>query len=652
MRRLRVLAVVSSVALSLLAPPAPADTELRLDKQREAFASAYREVRAGRVDTVSRYRSELDDYVLFPYLEYETLRRHFHRRDAGDIEAFLAREQGTVLEARLRTAWLRHLARRRDWPQYVRAYRPQDSSELACRYLAARLETTGIDARLLADTRDIWLTGKSLPDACDPPFAALYDSSLMSDELLWRRIALAMDARRPALARYLGRKLKDPENIELLAIWQQLYQRPSGLKPGRIPEDTPRGRHIVSHVLERRARQNLDAAIALWPTLTAHYHFTEPERSKTVRALALRAARQDHPEAMALLDAVGSDEVDKAVERARLATALAHEAWDALARWTAEPSRHPGHALMWRYWRARALDEAGHPEAARALYEALAAERDYYGYLAADQIGAPYRFVHVPVAASESERAALAARPGVARMVELLETGYEREARREWWHALALLERRELEVVAELIAERGHHHRAIMTLGRARSYDDLDIRFPLLFQSTVEQYGAKRDLDPAVIYAIIRAESAFLADARSPAGARGLMQLMPTTAVETARRIGLRYRGPSDLARPRINIMLGTAYLKRMLDRYEGHFAMAAAAYNAGPHRVARWRDSARCTPLDIWVELVPFAETRSYIRRTLFYSRIYQRRLGRDVERLSERYAAIPPAGGSNMTC
>jgi len=648
----RVLALVLTLGSCAAVAAEDAALDARLTAQRDTFARAYAAVRSGHYETARRLRASLDGYVLTPYLEYEDLWRNFHRRDIGTIEAFLERHAGSVLADRLRTAWLRHLARRAEWERYVSVYRPQVNDELECQYLGARVKSGLTDGDFLTLTRDIWLTGESLPDACDPAFEVLYASDLMSDALLWQRIRLAMAARRPALARYLGRKFKDADNVRLLEAWQSLYVSPARLAPGAVPEDTPLGRHVIVHTLERRARQNLDAALTLWPRLSEHYHFTPGERSLAVKALALRAARADHDDALILLDGIAAEHVDEAVEHARLTTALKHAAWDALARWTEHPSSHPGHALMWRYWRARALDEAGNPEVAHQLYEALAGERDYYGYLAADRIGAPYRFTHVPVAPADDEMADFASRPAIARIVELFETGYEHEARREWWHELGRMDRRDMELAAALVRDLGHHHRAIMTLGRARSYDDLDIRFPLLHRATVEEYGDRRDIDPAVLFSIIRAESAFLTDARSPVGARGLMQLMPATALETARHIGLKYRGPDTLEEPRINIMLGSAYLKRMLDRYDGNFAMASAAYNAGPHRVRRWQAPDRCTPLDVWVELVPFSETRSYIRRTLFYSRVYQWRLERDIARIAEAVAAIPPRNGSIATC
>ncbi|HDN27343.1 MAG TPA: lytic murein transglycosylase, partial [Thioploca sp.] len=141
-----------------------------------------------------------------------------------------------------------------------------------------------------------------------------------------------------------------------------------------------------------------------------------------------------------------------------------------------------------------------------------------------------------------------------------------------------------------------------------------------------------------------RQESAFRAEARSHAGALGLMQLMPATGRAVARKLGLKLKNRRAILDINTNIRLGTAYLRQMLDRFDGNHMLATAAYNAGPNRAKRWAQKNNCLPADIWVELIPFNETRKYVRRVLFYTRVFEERLGQTPHPL--RVALAPPEG------
>ncbi|MCB1799960.1 MAG: transglycosylase SLT domain-containing protein, partial [Gammaproteobacteria bacterium] len=201
-------------------------------------------------------------------------------------------------------------------------------------------------------------------------------------------------------------------------------------------------------------------------------------------------------------------------------------------------------------------------------------------------------------------------------------------ARREWHFELPRLSARQTEVAALLAHEWQWYDRAIMALGQSQTLDAMEIRFPLEHLDLVTRYAEKRGMPVALLYSIIRAESAFMQDARSGAGALGLMQLMPATAKETANRIGFRYENANQLLSADANVTLGSAYLKQVYDRFDQSFPMAAGAYNAGPGRIYAWRPKNTCMPADVWIETVPFRETRGYIMRTLFYAAIYEWRL------------------------
>ena len=256
-----------------------------------------------------------------------------------------------------------------------------------------------------------------------------------------------------------------------------------------------------------------------------------------------------------------------------------------------------------------------------------------------------------PIAPDEVELAEILARPGILRARELYRLAMPFKARREWGHEVGQLTHRQLEVAAFVVHNWGWYDRAILALGKAQAYDDLVIRFPLLHEQLVRNYAAKRGLDPSVLYSIIRTESAFMEDARSPAGALGLMQVMPATGRETARRIGATLSSARELLDPKKNVTIGSAYLKQVLSRFGGSFSLAAAAYNAGPHRVRGWRPKNGCVPADIWIDTIPFTETRRYVRRASFYATVYQWRLNEKMQPLATRLTDVAPRG-KNQQC
>jgi len=182
-----------------------------------------------------------------------------------------------------------------------------------------------------------------------------------------------------------------------------------------------------------------------------------------------------------------------------------------------------------------------------------------------------------------------------------------------------------------------------MTLAKARAYDRLVLRFPLVYEGLLNTYAKKRGLDPSWMFGLIRAESAFIEDVKSPAGALGLMQVMPKTGKQTAARIGLKGFTSGKLKQAKTNVQIGSAYLKMMLDRFKGNMVLATAAYNAGPHRVATWlAQIGTCEASDVWIDTIPFNETRKYVRRVLYFTSIYDWRRRAKVIPIAQRMTGV----------
>lgn len=635
------------LALLLGAVPAAAaipDSE-ELVEQRLQFQEAKRALQSGRTKTYQLLAQQLRDYPLYPYLLHDYYRPRLAQLKEEEIGEFLTGFGDLPMAAELRRSWLRILAQRRHWTRFIEYYTPQSDAVLACQHLFARIET-GREAYLLEDARTLWLSGESQPPQCNPAFERLYESALMTPELVWQRIALAMQKGNTGLADVLSRRLP-AENRVWATRWIAMHNNPAKVLREARYDDSAIARTILLHGMRRLVRESIEQSAARWRKLRTAYAFSMPERAEIDRMLALRAAAARHALAQELLDAVDNSFVDEEVMQSRLRSALADLDWETLLRWTSgDTPRDEATRGPWLYWRARALEINGDRQEALAAYGLAARERNYYGFLAADRASLPYDLNHNPLPEDLQTWQRLSELPAVQRARELYVLGMTNSARREWHHALESMTTYQMQIAAMIAASWGWHDRVILTMARAGSYDDLILRFPLPYEEQLRQYADKRTLDLAWVYALVRAESAFMEDARSPAGAMGLMQVMPLTGKETARSIGWRAFTPDKLMHAEVNVPIGTAYMRQMLDRYNGNMVLATAAYNAGPGNVGRWLPRSSCVEPDIWVERIPITETRKYVQRILYYSTIYDWRLSREVIPVGQRMAVVYPGG------
>ncbi|MFZ0549473.1 MAG: transglycosylase SLT domain-containing protein, partial [Steroidobacteraceae bacterium] len=297
----------------------------------------------------------------------------------------------------------------------------------------------------------------------------------------------------------------------------------------------------------------------------------------------------------------------------------------------------------WRYWRARVLAAVAGEPAAAPLFAALARLRDYYGYLAADQLELPYDLQAHPTPANSPIQAALAATPGLIRAHELFECGLTDSADFEWAVALRGVTNAQRIQAAQVAEDWGWYAQAIAQLGQADDLDDVALRYPQAYPDLVKRASALTDVPADWLLAVMRQESLFRVDAVSRANAQGLMQLLPTTASAVARRWHVAFHSADGLFDPATAVTLGSAHLRDLLDQYDGALVLALAAYNAGTAPVARWRP-VQSMEADIWIENVPYGETRDYVERILEHIVAFRWARGAPLPRLRSLLPAVGP--------
>ena len=613
-----------------------------LDEQRDRYKEAKKLLRNGNIKQFIAVSESIRNYPLYPYLRYNYLNPRLHNVKSSEIELFLQQYNTFPLAEALRTKWLKHLARTGQWQTYYDNYTPQNDAVLQCYQLQARIKT-GNQTYLLEDIRSLWLSGKSQPSECDPAFALLIKSDLMNQELVWGRIRLAMENGNTGLVNYL-RKYLDESRSMWASRWVEMHHNPDKGTKDPVFNDNEIAREILIHGINRLAKININTAISRWDKLKESYDFSQKELSETNRLIAVKAAQKNHPRTIELLDNISNYYVDDDVFHWRLITALENNDWQTLYKWTNGIVPFGDMELRWKYWHGRALEKLGNTEEAMKVFTSISRQRDYYSFLAADRIGQKYILAHAPLPDNQEEKAKIASMPGIIRANELKEIGENLQARREWHHALNFMTTYQKEIAATVAKDWGWYDRVIFSMGSAHSYDDLVLRFPLQFREVIDKNIEKLNLDSGWVYALIRSESAFMEDARSPAGALGLMQVMPQTGSQTARSMGWKKFSKNDLLIAEKNVPIGSTYLKQMLKMFNDNKILATAAYNAGPHRVKNWKAKDKCIDPDIWIEKIPFNETRKYVRRVLFYASIYDWRLQQEITPLQKRMAIINP--------
>jgi len=618
--------------------------------QREAFIRAWQAAARGERSRFEQAMPGLRDYLLYPYLRYEDLRHRRAQVEAGEMAGFLEAHADWAFSPGLTTAWLRTLGAQERWGDVLAHAGESDDIEVRCHFAHARI-VHGDTEDLLPAAQSLWAAGRSQPDACDPVFRWLQDQGGITPGLAWERIRLAMEARQPRLTLYLARYLDEADRGWADRWYQQDRGGYRQLDQAAGWPDTDKRRDIVDYGLRRLARSDPDRAWRLYQNLEQHIVWPGDRQGHILGEIALWSAVEGLPETPRRMGAVPESARDDRLLEWWARYELARGNWQEMLQTIDRMSPTAMEDSRWRYWKARALLETGATEAGEALLAELAGEASYHGFLAADRLDLPYTICPEAPAVAAEAIDGLARQAGFDRALELRRAGIGNWARGEWAMAARRVDKQGLRTAAALAVREGWPQMAIFALGDSGDQRWYEWRFPLDYVPLVDANAKGLQLDASWVMGLMRSESALAEDAVSPAGARGLMQVMPGTAQQLAQRHGLHYTDAGQLLQAEDNIRFGTAYLRDLLDRYGDNPMLATGAYNAGPGAVDRWVDERRAGEPAIWVETLPYFETRDYIPRVLAFTTLYDWRMQRPVSRISSRMPAFDSAvGGGTM--
>ncbi|AMC36556.1 lytic transglycosylase domain-containing protein [Janthinobacterium sp. B9-8] len=593
--------LIASLSLS-----ASVQARLDLSLLREA-------ARSRDLPTIAKMADASNGDALEMYPRYYWLSSQLNTVSESDAQSFLKNYDNSPLIERFRGEWLKELGRRKSWASFNAEYAKLDnkSGELQC--LRAQSAIANNEAAPLSEAKPLWFSAKPQSEACNPVFDALFENNELTKADAWARIRLALSDNRTDLARQLGARAGNPseftaKNISALAANPENQFAKQSLS-------TQAGRELAIYALGRIARNNPDRAASLLNGIESQ--LPAVDQRYAWQQLGLIAAKKQHEQASAWLskgDSTGMDSEDRAWA---IRAALRFSDWETtLARIEALPAQEQ-QTSTWLYWKARILKSQNKTIEANQLWAAAAESHDFYGLLAREELGPTMEAANIRYKANDTEIKQIRAMPGVQRALALIDQDWRIEAIREWNWAMKGLTDQQLLAAAELARKQNWYDRSIYSAERTRQLHDFSLRYPTPYLNLVEPAAKNEGIDPAWVYGLMRQESRFISIARSGVGASGLMQLMPGTAKWVAGKLGKKNFNQSEVNELTTNISFGTFYLRYIWERLDDNQILATAGYNAGPGRARAWQSNQALDGV-IYIETIPFNETRDYVKKVM----------------------------------
>ncbi len=604
--------------------------ESKQDSQQTLFLKAEKALKNNNDKAFEALLPQLKDYPLYPYLIYEKLSKNVTEENESQIKAFLEKYPKLPPAEDLREQWFKLLAKNKQWNKIIENYPTKYKTTAAnqCLYIQAFINIGEI-AQTTSAIPALWLVSKQQPTVCMPVFEAWAKQGYAKDDLIWERIGLTLKAGNVELAKKLL-KLLPPNEQKVGQIWLNTHSDPASIaKNINLDKDHKQVNPIVTHGLTKLAENDPNTAYKKWHKLAEEYGLSADQKQTVKEAIALGLIKKDASAAQHKVKQLKTATNNKNVAEWMLRELIKNRNMEQVKGLVEALPQKEQAKLNWRYWYAKSLEALGQKDKAHNIYTSISAVPSYYGVLAANKISRKLPITYYRIDISNSERNAVLANPNIQRAEALYQLKRYNVGDKEWWTAIDNLSDKQDYVAAKVAQEWGMNNIAIATGNKIKGKKDFTLLYPLDYESTIAKAAKKNDIEQAWIYAIIRQESRFHPSAKSSVGAKGLMQLMPGTAKDVARKSkGAISPSNINLLDPTTNIHLGSAYLSDLLDSWGEYGILATASYNAGPGNVRKWIPKDDAMPVDEWVEIIPFNETRTYVKHVLLNTVVYQDRL------------------------
>ncbi|MGL5250274.1 MAG: murein transglycosylase [Enterovibrio sp.] len=624
---LRVTLLVCST-LALYSLPADA-SKIPVGAQQALYRDAVKALKQKDQGRFVRLKAQLVNYPLYPYLEYYQLLPNIKTASLSQVEAFQKKHAALPFTKNIHNQYLQLLAQRQQWHSFLKFQpQPPTSESSKCNYYYAQSQV-GNKKTALAGGQTLYLSGRSVNIECDKLFSWMKKQNAIDDTLILKRMLLAFERGNRTLLNFLSNQLSNKQKM-LGSKMVMLLDNPQALTQ-HISSRTKRSateQKIVYLTLKRQARQNPLAASRQFATTLPNFELSRQEQMDIANTIIHNSMSSNNAELVAWRDAWLAKSRDEALLERRFRLALTNNDWIQMQYWYGLLPQEARKQNKWRYWQARLLRQQGQMDKAQQIFQSMLGERDFYSAAAATHLRKP---IVIPFESAPFKAQSINGfKSALTRISELHAVNQSFDAQKEWQAILQKASHEQKINLASYASKQGWHEHAVQATISGQLWGHLEQRFPLAHKNEFKQFSQMFNVSITTLLALSRQESAFNAKARSSAGARGLMQLMPATAKATSKKLGIPLRNLEALHDPKTNIRLGSNYLSGLLDRFEQNRILAFAAYNAGPHRVNQWLNNTKGN-LDVFgfIEGIPFRETRGYVQNVLMYEIYYRKLLG-----------------------
>lgn len=607
------LILFSLSALLFLPHMAQAQQALTPSAHQAALAQqALSQARAKNFSALEATLRQLGPNPLDAYFDYHKVRNALPHLSVNEVKAYQRKYADNPLTGSIQNVALLSYGSHQKWRELL-ALQPQEPSNITAQCYYWRAQYSQQPSKALQAVPKLWLSGESRPNACDPLFDAARKAGVIDAGLVWQRIELALDKQSVGLMRHLTSFINGTR-AEQSEFAQQVLANPNRVlsMPNHWPEAFKD--ELKSVAVQKQAQSNTTEGLALLRKLTtAPAAMGQTRRHEAERRIIwLSLVRREHQN-ISWIDQWLSLHGDDELVSQRVRYAIEKQHWKDIEKWVQKLSPEASNDPRWQYWHGRALQQQGKKRAAKREFAKAAERRTFWAFLAADHIQAPYAINNeAPPKTQLTRRAAL------QRIYWLQAINEHGLVRNEWLHWLRQHPDESAALANYALAE-NWPALAVDAAIQRKDRNTLAWRFPLAHHQDFIRAAREEKMDPYLLMAIARRESAYQYHVRSHAGAIGLMQVMPGTARQVANWRGEPAPSTHELMQPLRSIQLGSTYIKRQLERFSNNRVLSLAAYNAGPHRVNDWLTETTL-PYDVWIESIPFYETREYVQAVLVY--------------------------------
>lgn len=623
-----VIAAFFSISLPLSA--------MDLNEQRANYSKAMTAIESKDMLTFQKLKSTLKDYPLYPYLDYREMIQQLDSASLQKVTEFEKKHAQLPFINTVRGRYLQKLASERNWVDFLTYQtRLPIGESYQCNYYFAHSQA-GDKKLALSGAKSLYLLGNSIDSACDKLFVFLKSNGQLDNTLVLERMLLVFEEGNTALLMYLQKQLTEEaikHGKQIVSLYQNVRQVGDFSSKSQV---TSYNQRLTRLAFESLVRKNPKEAVSQFDAVTKGLLFDENERQDMADILVSRLMSIDNESLATWRDSWLETTVNQSLLERRFRQALVSNNWMEIERWLNQMSEIEADKLTWRYWRARVALQKGDKATADAIFASIIGQRHFYSVAAAmhlkKEIKIPFQTTSLNTHNLEPFQSSL------TRIEELVALNKTLDSKREWHFLLNRADQNQQAMLAAFALNRRWYHLSVQATIRGKLWEHLEFRFPFAHRWWFEFFSKERELSLTTLLALSRQESAFYTNAVSPVGARGLMQLMPATAKETSKKLGLKYLGNQALSDPETNIELGSGYLRMLLDSFEENRILAFAAYNAGPNRVQSWLDKSKGN-LDVigFIEAIPYYETRGYVQNVLMYEIYYRKLLGMPLHFLNE---------------